>query len=424
MLPAIVLLDEAGALLRPSIQQSDGRSAARGRRACGRGRRARLPRQRPATASTSSWSRRSCAGSSVTSRRSSRRDRHRLRLLRLHQLAADRRPRRGAELGARGRASIDLDDRRARRRPDRARRICPRSAVPPIHVAHAAARRGDRARRPRRPGCRRACRSSAAPPTTSPRRWPPGIVAPGDVLLKFGGAGDIIMAAERRAARSAALPRLSPGPRPLRAERLHGGVGLGAELARRAARARTRSEQAASARSTRSPRRSRPAATACSACPISSARRRRSRIRSPAARSPASASATAPAISGAPCSRPSPTASAITSRCSASSATRRSASSPPTAAVAEPRLDADHGRRRCRSRCACSRTPYGSCVGAAWVAAIGSGQNVGWDDVQRLSGLGGTIAPDPPRAAVYDRGYAEFRDLYETLKPLFQRRAA
>ena len=48
---------------------------------------------------------------------------------------------------------------------------------------------------------------------------------------------------------------------------------------------------------------------------------------------------------------------------------------------------------------------HGSCVGAAWVAAIGSGQNVGWDDVQRLSGLGDTIAPDPSRAAIYDRGY-------------------
>jgi xylulokinase len=68
--------------------------------------------------------------------------------------------------------------------------------------------------------------------------------------------------------------------------------------------------------------------------------------------------------------------------------------------------------------------PYGSCVGAAWVAAIGSGQTVGWNDVQRLSGLGATIAPDPSRAAVYDRGYSEFRDLYETLRPLFRRRAA
>lgn len=67
--------------------------------------------------------------------------------------------------------------------------------------------------------------------------------------------------------------------------------------------------------------------------------------------------------------------------------------------------------------------PYGSCVGAAWVAAIGAGQNVGWNDVQRLSGLEASITPDPSHAAVYDRGYEEFRGLYNTLKPLFQRRA-
>lgn len=68
--------------------------------------------------------------------------------------------------------------------------------------------------------------------------------------------------------------------------------------------------------------------------------------------------------------------------------------------------------------------PYGSCVGAAWVAAIGSGQDVGWSDIQGLSGRGACISPDPLHAAVYDRGYREFRDLYETLKPLFRRRAA
>jgi xylulokinase len=68
--------------------------------------------------------------------------------------------------------------------------------------------------------------------------------------------------------------------------------------------------------------------------------------------------------------------------------------------------------------------PYGSCVGAAWVAAIGSGQNVGWTDVQGLSGLGATIEPDCSNAAVYDRGYAEFRQLYETLKPVFRARGA
>ena len=67
-------------------------------------------------------------------------------------------------------------------------------------------------------------------------------------------------------------------------------------------------------------------------------------------------------------------------------------------------------------------SPHGSCVGAAWVAAVGSGQNVGWNDVQQLSGLGATIEPNPTNGATYDRGYAEFRQLYETLKPMFQAR--
>jgi xylulokinase len=62
---------------------------------------------------------------------------------------------------------------------------------------------------------------------------------------------------------------------------------------------------------------------------------------------------------------------------------------------------------------------HGSSVGAAWVAAIGSGQNVAWTDVQRLSALGATVMPEASRAPIYDRGYAEFRQLYETLKPFF-----
>jgi xylulokinase len=68
--------------------------------------------------------------------------------------------------------------------------------------------------------------------------------------------------------------------------------------------------------------------------------------------------------------------------------------------------------------------PYGSCVGAAWVAAIGSGQDVQWTGVQILSGLGETIEPMSANVSDYDRGYAEFRNLYETLKPVFRSRAA
>jgi xylulokinase len=66
---------------------------------------------------------------------------------------------------------------------------------------------------------------------------------------------------------------------------------------------------------------------------------------------------------------------------------------------------------------------HGSSVGAAWVAAIASGQNVGWADVARLTSLGGTITPNPANAAAYDRGYREYRDLYLALKPIFRMRA-
>ncbi len=66
---------------------------------------------------------------------------------------------------------------------------------------------------------------------------------------------------------------------------------------------------------------------------------------------------------------------------------------------------------------------HGSSVGAAWVAAMASGEAIDWRAVDRLSRRGATLAPDPANAAIYDRGYAEFRALYETLKPLFRARA-
>lgn len=64
---------------------------------------------------------------------------------------------------------------------------------------------------------------------------------------------------------------------------------------------------------------------------------------------------------------------------------------------------------------------YGSSVGAAWVAAIGSGQDVAWEDIAGLVAYGEEFVPDPPRAAFYDQGYRDFRALYETLKPFFRR---
>ena len=69
------------------------------------------------------------------------------------------------------------------------------------------------------------------------------------------------------------------------------------------------------------------------------------------------------------------------------------------------------------------RQSHGSCVGAAWVAAMGSGQNVGWGDVTRLARFGRTVRPNPANAAVYARGYRDFRALYEALRALFRARA-
>ncbi|MBA3520031.1 MAG: FGGY-family carbohydrate kinase [Rhizobiales bacterium] len=66
---------------------------------------------------------------------------------------------------------------------------------------------------------------------------------------------------------------------------------------------------------------------------------------------------------------------------------------------------------------------HGSSVGAAWVAAIGSGQDVAWEDVRGLVGTGTTYQPNANNAATYDRGYGEFRALYDALKPFFAKQA-
>ena len=54
-----------------------------------------------------------------------------------------------------------------------------------------------------------------------------GLTRRGDTLLKFGGSVDILVAADRAGARSPAVSRLSSRARPLRAERLHGDGGSG-----------------------------------------------------------------------------------------------------------------------------------------------------------------------------------------------------
>lgn len=62
---------------------------------------------------------------------------------------------------------------------------------------------------------------------------------------------------------------------------------------------------------------------------------------------------------------------------------------------------------------------HGSSVGAAFVAGIGTGLVTDWAEVTKLSRLGVTIAPDPDKRAAYDRGYARYRELYARLAPYF-----
>ncbi|NKL02748.1 carbohydrate kinase [Rhizobium leguminosarum bv. viciae] len=54
----------------------------------------------------------------------------------------------------------------------------------------------------------------------------------------------------------------------------------------------------------------------------------------------------------------------------------------------------------------------GSCLGVAWAAAIGAGLTKDWSGVTAFVGQGDRIAPDPDNAAVYDRGYRTYRALY------------
>ncbi len=63
--------------------------------------------------------------------------------------------------------------------------------------------------------------------------------------------------------------------------------------------------------------------------------------------------------------------------------------------------------------------PHGSSVGAAWVAAMGSGLADDWSGVSALARQGELIAPIAGHRDVYDRGYARYRATYDALKPIF-----
>lgn len=57
----------------------------------------------------------------------------------------------------------------------------------------------------------------------------------------------------------------------------------------------------------------------------------------------------------------------------------------------------------------------GSCLGAAWTAAIGVGLADDWTGAARFVSKGGLVRPDPANAATYRDGYRRFRDLYGRL---------
>lgn len=61
----------------------------------------------------------------------------------------------------------------------------------------------------------------------------------------------------------------------------------------------------------------------------------------------------------------------------------------------------------------------GSCLGAAWVAAIGVGAASDWTGASALVRQGPQIRPDPRNAEAYTRSYRRYRALYGDLAPWF-----
>jgi xylulokinase len=62
----------------------------------------------------------------------------------------------------------------------------------------------------------------------------------------------------------------------------------------------------------------------------------------------------------------------------------------------------------------------GSCLGAAWMAALGCGLSTNWQGAQAFVSMGTPVEPDPRNRSVYDQAYGDYHELYGVLKPLFQ----
>ena len=58
----------------------------------------------------------------------------------------------------------------------------------------------------------------------------------------------------------------------------------------------------------------------------------------------------------------------------------------------------------------------GSCIGAAWTAAISVGLTDDWSGIGRFVGNAGKLLPQSGDRTTYQQGYRRFRDLYERLK--------
>jgi xylulokinase len=65
----------------------------------------------------------------------------------------------------------------------------------------------------------------------------------------------------------------------------------------------------------------------------------------------------------------------------------------------------------------------GSCLGAAYVAGVGVGALGNWDGIGRFVAPAGVVEPEPANAAAYEEHYALFRDTYRRLQPLYPRLA-
>lgn len=64
-----------------------------------------------------------------------------------------------------------------------------------------------------------------------------------------------------------------------------------------------------------------------------------------------------------------------------------------------------------------------SALGVAFTAAVGAGLIEEWSAVESFVSIGPEIQPDPSTRRVYDEGYALYRDLYESLAPVMHRAA-